>query len=396
MRIAILSDNFYPELSGISDSIITLAKAMADKGHFINFYIPKYSRKGYEISKVPYKELNLGENIRINRFSSLPIPSPTGQARAVIPTPFRWLKLKQFRPDIIHTQLFAGVGLEALLAGKTLKVPVIGTNHTAITEFARYSPIKTNWFKKLSLRYAVWYYNQCNYVTAPSQSVFTEMIENGFHQPHQVISNPIDTETFNEKLSRDKRILKKEFNLSENTVIYAGRLASEKNIDVIIRAIALVKEKIPAINFAVAGHGSSAESLKNLTKDLHLENQIKFYGTVDKGTLAKLYSASEIFTITSTSETQSLTLMQAMACGLPAIGARSRALPEYINDKNGLLIEPSDHRDLAEKIIFLIKNQELREKLGTNAALFAKQFSTSNIAEEWEKLYSMIGKSTNK
>lgn len=389
MKIAMFSDNFYPELSGISDSIITLAKELAKNGHEIHFYAPKYSSKDYLKAGVAEQEPDLGPNIKFHRLFSFSVPSPTGQSRLVIPLGLSLNSIRKVRPDIIHSQLFFGVGLEALLAAKLNKIPLVGTNHTAITEFVRYLPIHANWFKSLALRYAIWYYNRCDYVTAPSQAVFSEMTPSGFSRPHEAMSNPIDLATFGSKELKpgESDELRKKFRLSENTIIYAGRLAEEKNIDVIIRAVALAKEKIPGINFALAGHGSAEESLKKLAKELGVSERIKFLGTLDKPTLAKAYRASKIFCIMSTSDTQSMTLMQAMGCGLPALGANARALPEYINKENGFIIEPGDFKTLADRIVTLFQDENLMAELKKGALSGVQKYSTAQIANQWEAVY---------
>lgn len=396
MKIAIFSDSFYPELSGISDSIIALAKELAKSGNQINFYVPYYSAKNYQRVKLSEQELDLGENIKINRLFSFPYRSGTEQARLAVPSPWHWISIKDFGPDIIHTQLFFGVGLDAIISAKINNIPIVGTNHTAITEFVRYSPIKTEWFKKLSIKYAVWYYNHCDYVTAPSQSVFDEMDKYGFNQSHRVISNPIDIDIFSPLLLNKKQEIKKEFGLSDATLVCAGRLAPEKNIDVLIRALSLVKRRFPTVSLILAGHGNAAEKLKNLAKTLNLGQSVKFLGTVDQLTLAKLFQASEIFVISSTSETQSMSLMQAMASGLPAVGVKARTLPEYINDQNGFLVEPNDYRAFAEKLIILLENSILRKKLGQNASAFVQKFSISNITKEWERIYNNVISMKNK
>lgn len=396
MKIAIFSDNFYPELSGISDSIIALAKELVKSGNQINFYVPYYSAKNYQKAKLPKRELDLGKNIKINRLFSFPCRSGTGQARLTVPSPWHWISIRDFGPDIIHTQLFFGIGLDALMSAKINHIPIVGTNHTAITEFVRYSPIKAEWFKKLSMKYAVWYYNHCDYATAPSQSVFDEMNKYGFSQSYRVISNPINLDIFSPLLLNKKQEIKKEFGLSDATLVCAGRLAPEKNIDVLIRALSLVKKRFPTVSLILAGHGNATDKLKELAKTLNLGQSVKFLGTVDQLTLAKLYQASEIFVISSTSETQSMSLIQAMASGLPAVGVKARALPEYINDQNGFLVEPNDCRAFAEKLIILLENSILRKKLGQNASAFAQKFSISNIAKEWERIYNNVISMKNK
>jgi glycosyltransferase involved in cell wall biosynthesis len=393
MRIAIFSDNFYPELSGISDSIIGLAKELAKRGHFINFYAPRYSPSDYEKVNLLFQEINLGKNIGITRFSSFHFGAGTGQARGVIPLPWRWRQVKKFKPDIIHTQLFFGVGLEALIAGKKLGVPLVGTNHTAVKEYLRYSPIKAGWFQNLVMRYVNWYYGKCILTTAPSRSVIEEMRQYGFRGESHVISNPIDTETFCPL--PNKNWLRKKFGFTDATVIHAGRLAAERNIDVIIKAMPDVLKKIPTAQLALVGRGVAEKDLELLAKKLGVANSVKFLGFLEKPALAEAYNASKIFVITSTSDTQSMVMMQAMASGLPIIGVKARALPEYINSKNGILIEPGDEKTLAKKIILLLKETALRKKLALGARNFANKFSAPEVAKEWEEIYGKVIKDYN-
>ncbi|MDD4900593.1 MAG: glycosyltransferase [Patescibacteria group bacterium] len=387
MKIAIFSDNFYPELSGISDSIVLLAKELAKLNHQVNFYVPRYSAKNYRVVNLPVKELALGDKIKINRLAAWPALFAGLQARAVLPLLSGRL-FRDGRPDIIHSQLFFGAGLEAMLSAHFSKIPFIGTNHTAISEFIKFVPFNSHILKTLSLRYAVWYYNHCHFVTAPSQSVFKEMNQYGFNRPHQVISNPIDMTVFS--ASENKAELKKRFKLSEQTIVYAGRLASEKNIDIVIRAVASARRKIKNINLAIAGSGKFEPELKQLIQELNLQPAVKFFGTLPQKDLAKLYGAADVFAIASTSDTQSLTLMQAMACALPAVVVDARALPEYVNDKNGYVVKAGDYQAMAEKFVLLLGNPELNRKLSQGAYDFVQRFSAANIAKEWEKLYNKV------
>ena len=388
MKIAFFSENFYPEISGISDSITTTAKELVKLGHQIRFFVPNYSIKNYLTAGLKAKqEIDLGHNIEITRLFSLPYPAPTKQGRMVIPSFSCLLKIKKFKPDIIHTHLFFGAGIEALIAAKLFGIPLVGTNHTAISEFVRYIPfLKSKWLESASIKYANWYYGKCNFVSAPSKSVFTEMEGFGFKVAHSVISNPVSLEAFKVNPEQKKEDLKKHFGINDKTVLYVGRFAKEKNIDVIIQALAIVKKKIPDVRLALAGHGAEQEAMKSLVKKLDLEENVLFTGTLNKFELADLYRASEIFVITSTSETQSMTLIQAMACGLPAIGVRARALPEYI-EGNGILIEPGDFKALAQEIIRLLEDPNLRAELGRRGEIFVQKFSEKNIAREWENVY---------
>lgn len=375
-------------MSGISDSIIESAKELAKLGHEIDLYVPKYAKKDYRVCNVSLEELDLGEKIKIHRLLSFPAAAGTGQGRMVVPSFLRWITLRKNRPDIIHVHLCFGADLEGVTASCCLDVPLVGTNHTPITEFLKYGPVQNKWIDKLALNYVSWFYNRCDFVSAPCGAIFTEMEANNFKKPHRVISNSVDLANFSPGLPEEKTKNKKEFGLSDFTVLYTGRLSEEKHVDVIIRAIALVKKKIPNINLAITGHGVAEDGLKKLAKELGIEDKVKFFGTLPLDQYVKIHKAVEMFAIASTSEMQSLSLMKAFAVGIPAVGVNAWALPEYITKENGFIVEPGDFQKMAEKIIYLHDNPEAREKMGQAGIAMVKNFSPGRIAAEWEKIYA--------
>jgi glycosyltransferase involved in cell wall biosynthesis len=390
------SDNFYPELSGISDSLVESARELSGLGYDIDFYVPRYSAKDFAMVHLPDEEIALGETVVVHRFFSFPYPAPTKQGRMVIPTLLRFLGMRSRRPDIIHTHLFFGCGIEGLAASFFLGTPLVGTSHTPVTEFMKYSPLQSRLLEKIALRLVSWYYNRCDFVTAPSQGILDEMKQHGFYKPCRAISNPIDLDNFFPATAEERAQVKQSFSLSPFTVLYTGRIAREKHIDVIIRAIALAKKTIPDIGLAITGHGDAEESLKQLADELDVEMNVKFFGTVSTEDHARIYRGADVFAIMSTAETQSLSMMKAMATGIPVIGANARALPEYINDANGFIVEPGDAETLAEKIIFLYQHPEERARLGQGGQATVKKFSRAAIAAEWNELYKTIAEKHKK
>lgn len=392
MRIAIFSDNFYPELSGITDTILTTAKELANLGHFVNFFVPYYSKKDYNQVKLSSdEEVFLHKRIKITRFFSFSYPTGTKQGRLVIPTGLRFLKVKKFNPDIIHTNHIAGAGIEGLIDAKLLKKPLVGTNHTPIIEFIKYSPIKFDWFKKAMSKYDAWYFNKCDFVSSPSWAVLHEMQKYGFNKPCRPVSNPVNIETFKPISEEKKKSLKKKYDFSGFTLYYCGRLAQEKHVDLMIRAVYDLKNKIPDINLVIAGKGSEEESLKALVRKLNLEDKVKFFGFLkETKDFAELYNATDLFLMLGTAETQSIVMMQAMASQNPVIGVNSWGIVDYVNEKNGFLIEPNDQKALNEKILYLYKNPDNMKSLGEGGRNFAEQFSRQNIAKIWEGIYKEV------
>jgi len=387
MKIAIYSDNFYPELSGISDTIIASGKELAKRGHLINYFVPKYSKKNYDLLKLPHEEVFLHKNIKITRFPSFSFPTGTKQSRFVIPSGLGSLGLKKFNPDVIHTNLIAGVGIEALFDAKLLKKPLVGTNHTPIIQFLSYFPIKGKVVQKTVSKYDAWYYNQCQFVSSPSSPVLNEMKKYGFKAPCGVVPNPVDVDVF--KPPKSKEELKRKYGISEFSLFYAGRLAPEKNVDMMVKAAANLKKIIPEINVVIAGRGSSEQELKKLIEESGLSNNSKFLGFIESPQkFAELYNANDIFIMMSIAETQSISMMNAMACEMGVVATNAWGLADYAKDGiNSLVVEPGDQKTLEEKILHLYKNKKELEKLGKQAREYVCQFSPEKIAKMWEDAY---------
>jgi len=390
MRIAVFTDSFYPELGGIQDSVLSTCRALGNRGHQIVIFAPQATRHDFALAGVANHEVNLGNNVEIRRLFALPIPSSTGQSRLLVPTGRRWRQLIPFAPDIIHTHTFLGAGLEALSAARHLDVPLVGTNHWAIGEFGGYTPFSTDFFSRVSVQAVNRYYNHCAMVTGPSHSVIDEMCAFGLSSPHCVVSNPVDTTRFSPASDAYRAACKRAYGFSDSTIIYAGRLANEKHIDVLIRAVSLIASQVPDVILVLAGHGSARHRLEQLAVRLGVGNRVRFVGTLDKATLAAVFHAADIFAIASTSETQSMVLIQAMSAGLPVVGANWRALPEFIDEQSGFLAQPGDAQDFAGRLTHLLRSPALRKQMGDHAVSQTTDFSITAVTGRWEKIYDQV------
>jgi glycosyltransferase involved in cell wall biosynthesis len=384
MRIAMFTDYFYPELGGIQDSVATVSRALGRRGHQVEIYAPRYAKADYRRVGATQRERDLGGTVHVRRRVSLPFPSSTGQSRAALPSPVSWAALAQRgRPDVIHVHSYFGIGLEAVLDATFLHIPVIGTNHTTIAGFGPFIPVNTT----LATEYVTWFYNRCDYVTAPSHSVFDELGPAALIRPHRVVSNPIDTDLFTPARAGETAALRARFGLAGPTIATAGRLGREKNIDLLLRAMAALHERGVKAELAIAGHGAHESVLRALADALGIAGQVRFLGTLTQGELAQVLRISDIFAIMSTSETQSMVMLQAMACGIPVVAARTRALPEFVGSSNGVLVDPDDSGQLARALADLLAAPEQRRTFGSEGRRCAERYGVEAVTDEWEALY---------
>jgi glycosyltransferase involved in cell wall biosynthesis len=382
VKIAMFTDYFFPELGGIQDSIATLSRSLGGRGNQVCIYAPRYGRRDYRRVGEPVHERWLGDNVRMRRRMSVPFPSSTRQSRVALPS----LARMGARPDLIHVHSFFSVGLEGVLRGAVLGIPVVGTNHTTIAGFGPHIPLSV----ERASDYVIWFHNRCDQVTAPSHSVFAELGLARLRRPHRVISNPIDTALFRPACAGEREALREQFGLTGPTITYAGRLGPEKNIEVLLQAVALLNNKNVGVELSIVGHGSHEPILRKRAAELRIEGQVRFHGTLPQNELAELLRVSDTFAIMSTSETQSMVLLQAMASGIPVVAANSRALPEFVSPANGALADPHDPAGLARTLGELLATPEQLRALGAAGRRSAERYGIEAVTDEWETLYRSI------
>ena len=373
MRIAFYSDNFYPELSGIVDSILLTGATLKARGHEVMFIGPRYPESAYRAAKCTSAEESGCVPGVVARLPSLPVPfSPTGQSRLALPFGGTFAALKAFKPDVIHTQSPYGAGIEAMRAAKKLGVPLIGTNHTVIEE---YYPLIPN----LMRRFEAWYYNHCSFVSAPYQGLIERMREAGFRKAGRAVPNPVNLTLFCPPAVRAN---------DAPVILYAGRLSGEKHVDVVMRAVALLIPRFSKLSFVIAGDGASRGELEALARTLGIGRAVRFAGFLSHEKLNTEFCNADVFAIMSTSDSQSLTLMQAYATGLPAVGARSHGLIDYIPAECGFSVPPGDVPACAAALEKLIADRPLRERMGKAGTEFVAEFAPERIVKRWEEIYS--------
>jgi glycosyltransferase involved in cell wall biosynthesis len=253
-----------------------LARELAGRGHHVCVFAPAYREADYRRLGLPLSEVDLGASVEVVRLAALPYPTGTSQGRVVLPTGTRWRRVRDLRPDVIHVHLPFSVGLEGLRTARKLDTPLVGTNHTPVTEFLRYSPVRGAWVARLAARYTAWYYAHCDFVSSPARGILEDMRRGGFRARHRVISNPIRLDAF--RPLPDRQGLKEKFALSPLTILYAGRLAAEKRVDLVIRAVASLAAEAPRVGLALLGRGAAEAGLRSLCRSLGLDGRVRFLG----------------------------------------------------------------------------------------------------------------------
>jgi len=383
MKIAVFTDSYYPHVSGVTTTVDKQIQKLAEMGHRIKLFCPKFkkqSRAGQDLPK----------NIDIIRLPAN-VPFPGYSTFSVsIPTVTKSLKeIRKFRPDIIHIHTEGGVGWEGLICAKIRKIPIITTLHTFLAhqEYLKHWKIdKFESFQKIAWKYILMIHNQAKLVICPSLAMKKEAVENGLEVNAKVIANGIDLSEYSKvaKASPDKT--------SENKFhfIYVGRVAVEKSLPVLIKAFKIIAKKQPKTKLTIIGDGPALAGLREMVNHQHLAGQVIFTGQIPHNQLmnSDLISSANTFITPSKTENQPISVLEAMAFGLPLIGVDALGMGELIkHKKNGFLAEPDNHRQIAQYGLKLVNNPQLAGQFGQKSLQMVKQLSLTKTGKELESVY---------
>jgi glycosyltransferase involved in cell wall biosynthesis len=214
--------------------------------------------------------------------------------------------------------------------------------------------------------------------------------ENKIH----VIYNGVDIERFKPRQNRDE--IRKEFGLEENKkiVLFVGRLYHRKGLETLLTSIPPVLKEFINVHFVISGTGfkKKEESLKNLAKELNIQDHVKFLGYVLDEKLPELYSASDIFVLPAIYENFPFAILEAQSTALPVISTNVGGIPEFLVDnENGFVIEPRDPEQLTQKVLALLQNPQRAVEMGKRGRELIEQkldwwLITNQVIELYHKL----------
>jgi len=378
MRIAFYTDTYLPNRDGVVTAITSFRRELEANGHDV-FIFASGSSKAKK------------ENDDPNVFIYLAAPfKPYPQYGIAL---FRFLsasKVRQLGVDVVHSHGMATMGLAAERAARSLKVPYVVTLHTLIPRATHYvaggvKPIKTA-AERIAWAYLRWYYNRCDVPTAPS-GVIKELMEEHGIRGVRVVPNGIDVEKLNPRVADGP--IRDWWNLrGKKVVLHLGRLALEKNLEVVINSALFVLEEEPEARFLVVGTGPAAVYYKNLARKKGVDKYFVFTGFVEDRWIPNYYACADAVVVPSKFETQGLVTLEAMACGKPVAGADYLATKEMVKDGvNGYLFNPDSPEDCAEKILAALNS---RRGIRTNARRTAEKYSVKECTKRLLSLYEEL------
>lgn len=383
LRIAIFTDSFYPMISGVVTSLVNLSLGLAERGHFVLIVIAGKNR-----GDLSHK------NIRVETIPGIPTYFNPDFKWSVLSSPRMKKIMKKENIQAVHfmTPLFTSyVGIKI---ARSLNIPVIGTFHTFIADPTNIRHIIKGKLIDVSQEtvwgYSNFYYNAADINTTPTESTRREMLANGSTVEIRVLSNGIDPSKFDNSKAED---FKKLYNLEGKTILYFGRVSQDKNMEELFKVFELVHKEQPDTKLLVVGDGPQLEELKEYASGSKACDNIIFTGGIPHQQLitSGIFRACEVFVTPSLTETQSITILEALANEIPCVGFDIRAIPDIIQDDfNGRIVPVNDSKAMAQAVIEILTNNEKRIKFKAGAKESIKKHLLPAVISEWEMIYNDV------
>ncbi|WP_229213771.1 glycosyltransferase family 4 protein [Dyadobacter psychrotolerans] len=300
-------------------------------------------------------------------------------------------KLSAFDPDIIHIATPSLLGSFALQYARSLQLPVISIYHTHFISYISYylskAPFLIDLVKAKLMVAQKNFYNQCELVYVPSESIAAEMQQMGISQSGlKLWKRGIDTHLFSPE-KRDTTSLRLTTGNNNPNILFASRLVWEKNLETLIRIYEYCQSKNLKYNFIIAGDGIAKKACQQKM------NKAFFTGSLQHAELAKLYASADVFLFTSVSETYGNVVLEAMACGLPCVIADGGGSRDFIEQGiNGFKCQPQNHADYVDKIQTILSDDPLRARFSQKGRSFSLDLDWDKLTDVYfDDLQSMAG-----
>lgn len=234
---------------------------------------------------------------------------------------------------------------------------------------------------------------RADYIQSISSYLKDLVIKRGTKCPVEVIPNGVDIEKFSANFDeKDIGELKNNFGIkNEKIIITSSRLVYKNGIDILIKSLPAILKKMP-VKCLIVGDGPERKQLEFMVKELNLSSCVVFVGQISQKELPLYLKASDLFVRASRSEGLGNSFLEAMAAGIPIIGTPVGGIIDFLVDSvTGFCIKPEDAGALADKILYVLNNKDLVEKVKINAlALVRKNYSWEIVASAFNKIFEKL------
>jgi 1,2-diacylglycerol 3-alpha-glucosyltransferase len=376
MRIAIFTNNYFPRLSGVSVAVRFLYTALQKFGHQALVVAPEY---GFGEEK---------GDVRVLRISSLYLtPMKVSMPLKFLDEDVIFEQVEEFKPDIVHVHHPFWLGKAGLEVADELKVPLVYTFHTLYDFFAHYLLLDTEGVRQGVREYVVRFANRADLVIAPTEPIREYLGTIGVTSRTEAVPTGLDLSRFNAIQPEAVERLRQELGLGrfDSVLLYVGRIAREKNLELVLQALVILKQQGRKTGLLLIGDGTARRYFERMAQKLELAEQVVWTGFLDQTQLAHAYRLADVFLFPSPSDTQGIVLYEARAAGLPIVATESMASRAILHPGENGLFAAADPQDFAQKITAILDDPKRFQGLFDPNA-----YSHDTLGKKYESLYNEL------
>lgn len=371
MRIAIFTDTFAPEINGVARTLDKLAVYLEKEQIEYKIFAPE-SRNADPMTS------------QVQRITSLPF-FLYPECRVALLNPMHiQQELKQFKPTLIHVATPFNLGLYGMYYGKKHGIPMVASYHTHFDDYLAYYHLQ--FLQKWIWTYMIWFHRPFSKVYVPSESAKEKLLSKSVHDQIEIWARGVNHNVYTPQ-NRTQEFRTTLGITEKNILLYVGRIAPEKNIQVVLDTFHALPEQIKQeTHLLIVGDGPL---LPTLRKNVH--PKITFAGFRKGQELANIYASADLFLFPSSTETFGNVVLEAMASGLPVIGSNVGGVKHLItHGLNGFVCDPNDNKQLVSHVSTLLRNKSTREKFSQEARKSALMYSWDDIFQKLVLSYAQV------
>jgi glycosyltransferase involved in cell wall biosynthesis len=340
---------------------------------------------GHEVVIVAPRMAGAAEGERgVIRVPSVPAPTYPDFALPMPLGPSLRRRLGALALDVFHAHHPFLLGASARRLARAAGRPFVFTYHTLYERYAHYVPLPRQMVARRAVRWSARFADSADLVIAPSDFVARRLRTLGVRRPIEVLPTGVDLDRFR---PGDGAAARRALGLGagDRVLLYVGRLDREKNLEFLLDAVARVTT--PEARLLLVGRGTQGPALRRAADAAGLGSRVELRGGSPPTGLPAYYRAADAFVFASTSETQGLAVLEAMACGLPVVAVRASGIEEIVTDGVSGLLVPEDAAAFAGAVDQILADGHLRAKLGLGAREAASTFGSMALAERLVAAY---------
>ncbi|MDL1912234.1 glycosyltransferase family 4 protein [Chloroflexi bacterium CFX6] len=380
MRIGMMADAYKPHVSGITSYIDLNKRALEDLGHEV--YV-------FTFGDLEYKD----DEPRVIRSPGLPL----GETGYYLSLRYKTAAKKLLQTmDVVHVHHPFLSGRLALSYCRRKQIPIVFTNHTRYDLYAQarlpFMPEEVS--HGLLQAYMPDFCGAMDLVISPSEGMKKVLKQYGVESHIEVVPNGANLKPF----QTAKPLPRADFGFTDDDIllVYAGRIAPEKNLDFLLQAFAGVARAIPNVHLLIVGGGQKehVEELKPAPGELRIADRVRFTGMVPYAQLPSYLAMCDAFVTASVTEVHPFSVIEAMATGLPIVGIDSPGVGDSVTDGVSGLLSTKDIASFTAKLTLLCLDRNLQTRLGAEAKKASEQFSIERTTRIILGHYSRLTQNT--